>query len=106
MMEPWSPEGRGMRSQRSVETGQCWLKHLFAHISNEVQDTVVITYWDVQDHDSAYYLRFQIAGQEEETLRFTRGTLRTCGKSDNEAVRRRVEAAIRYRLTRSDASAG
>ena len=87
-----------MLSQRPVETGKCWLKYIFEHISHELKDTIVITHWDVQDNDPTYCLRFQIAGHDEESLSFTKGTLRTCGKSDNEAVRRRVEAAIRHRL--------
>ena len=85
-------------SQRSVETGKRWVKNVFEHISNELKDTVVIVHWDVQDNDPEYRLCFQIAGQEQETLSFTRGTLRTCGKADQETVRRRVEAAIRNRL--------
>jgi hypothetical protein len=60
---------------------------------------VALAQWDVQDNDSEYRLCFQIAGQDEEILSFTRGTLKTCGKSGNDAVRRRVEAAIRNRLT-------
>jgi hypothetical protein len=85
-------------SQTYVEAGKRWLKNIFEQISNELKDTVVLVHWDFQDNDPAYRLCFQIAGQEEETLSFTRGTLRSCGKSDEEAVRRRVEAAIRNRL--------
>ena len=85
-------------SQRYVETGKCWVKNVFEQISNELKDTVVIVHWDLQDNDPEYRLCFQIAGQEQEALSFTRGTLRTCGKADEEPVRRRVEAAIRKRL--------
>ena len=85
-------------SQRYVATGKQWMKNVFEQISNELKDTVVIVHWELQDNDPEYRLCFQIAGQEEETLCFTRGTLRTCGKADEEAVRRRVEAAIRNRL--------
>jgi len=87
-------------SQRSVETGKRWITNSFEHISTELKDTVVLVHWELQDNDPEYRLCFQIAGQEEETLSFTRGTLRTCGKADEEAVRQRVEAAIRSRLTR------
>jgi hypothetical protein len=87
-----------MLSQRLVETGKRWVKNVFEQISNELKDTVVIEHWDLQDNDPEYRLCFQIAEQDEETLSFTRGTLRTCGKGDHEAVRRRVEAAIRHRL--------
>jgi len=87
-------------SQRSVETGTRWVKHIFAHISHELKDTVMLVHWEWQDNEPEYRLCFQIAGQEEEALSFTRGTLRTCGKADQEAVRQRVEAAIRRRLTR------
>jgi hypothetical protein len=61
---------------------------------------VVIVHWEMQDTDTACRLCFHIAGQEEEALSFTRGTLKTCGKSGKNAVRQRVEAAIRSRLTR------
>jgi hypothetical protein len=89
--------GFGM-SQKLVETGKCWVQNAFEQISNELKNTVVIVHWDLRDNDPAYHLCFQIAGQEEETLSFTRGTLKTCGKSHHEAVRRRVEATIRNRL--------
>jgi hypothetical protein len=85
-------------SERYLENGKRWLKNAFEHISAELRDTVVIVHWDLQDHDPEYRLCFQIAGQEQETLSFTRGTLRTCGKADEEGVRRRVEVAIRNRL--------
>ena len=85
-------------SERYLENGKRWMKNVFEQISNELKDTVVIVHWDLQDHDPEYRLCFQIAGQNEEALFFTRGTLRTCGKADEEAVRRRVEAAIRNRL--------
>jgi hypothetical protein len=85
-------------SQRQVETGKRWLKNIFEQISTELKDSVVLVHWELQDNDPEYRLCFQIAGQDEETLFFTRGTLRTCGKADEEAVRRRVEAAIRNRL--------
>ena len=81
-----------------LDLGKRWVKEVFEHISNELKDTVVLVNWDVQDNDPEYRLCFQIAGQAEETLSFTRGTLRTCGRADQEAVRRRVEAAIRNRL--------
>jgi hypothetical protein len=85
-------------SERYLENGKRWMKNVFARISTEFKDTVVIVHWDLQDNDPEYRLCFQIAEQDEETLSFTRGTLRTCGKGDHEAVRRRVEAAIRHRL--------
>ena len=85
-------------SQKLVETGKRWVQNVFEQISNELKDTVVIVHWDLQDNDPEYHLCFQIVGQDEETLSFTRGILRTCGKSDHDAVRRRVEAAIRNRL--------
>jgi len=85
-------------SQRLVETGKRWVKNVFERISNELKDTVVIVHWDLQDNDPEYHLCFQIAGQDEEMLSFTRGTLRTCGKPDSDAVRQRVEATIRNRL--------
>ena len=78
--------------------GKRWVKEVFEHISNELKDTVVIVHWDLQDNDPEYRLYFRIAGQDDaETLSFTRGTLKTCGKS-HDAVRRRVEANIRNRL--------
>ena len=85
-------------SERQLEIGKRWVKNVFEHISTELKDIVVIVHWDLQDNDPEYRLCFQRAGQDEETLSFTRGTLRTCGKADQEAVRRRVEAAIRNRL--------
>ena len=83
-----------------VEIGKRWVHHAFERISAELKETVVLVHWEMQDHDPAYCLRFQIAGYDAETLSFTRGTLRTCGKSGKNAVRQRVEAAIRHRLTR------
>ena len=85
-------------SERQLEIGKRWVKNVFEHISTELKDIVVIVHWDLQDNDPEYRLCFQRAGQDEETLSFTRGTLRTCGKGGHEAVRRRVEAAIRHRL--------
>jgi hypothetical protein len=85
-------------SERQLETGKRWVKNIFEQISDELKDTVVLVHWDFQENDSEYHLCFQIAGQDEETLSFTRGTLRTCGKSDEETVRRRVETTIRNRL--------
>jgi len=73
---------------------------MFEHISTELRDSVVIVHWEMQDNDPEYYLCFQIAGHDEERLSFTRGTLHTCGKPNHGAVRQRVEAAIRHRLTR------
>ena len=86
------------RKPDQLEVGKRWVKEIFAQISTELKDTVVLVHWEMQHNDPDYRLSFQIAGQEEETLSFTRGTLRTCGKADEEAVRRRVEAAIRNRL--------
>ncbi len=74
------------------------MKDVFERLCHELKDTVVIEHWDLQEDDLAYHLCFQIAGQDKETLSFTRGTLRTCGKADQKAVRQRVEAAIRHRL--------
>ena len=88
------------RKLGQLETGKRWVANIFEHISTELKDTVVLVHWDIQDNDPEYCLRFQIAGQDEERLCFTRGTLRTCGKSGKNAVRQRVEAAIRHRLTR------
>ena len=64
-------------SERYVENGKRWVKNIFAEINTELKDTVVLVHWDLQDHDPEYRLCFQIAGQEQETLCFTRGTLRT-----------------------------
>ena len=86
------------RKLNKLEKGERWIKEVFEHISNELKDTVEIVHWELQDNDPEYHLCFLIAGQDEQTLSFTRGTLRTCGKSDEEAVRRRVEATIRNRL--------
>ena len=85
-------------SQKYIETGKCWVKNAFEHISTELTDTVVLVHWEFQDNDPEYRLCFQLAGQDAETLSFTRGTLKSCGKADQQAVRRRVEAAIRNRL--------
>ena len=74
-------------SQRLVETGKRWVQNVFEQISNELKDTVVIVHWDLQDNDPEYRLCFQLAGQDEETLSFTRGTLRTCGNPHHDAVR-------------------
>jgi hypothetical protein len=83
---------------RQVENGKRWMQNTFERLSHELKDTVVIEHWDLQEDDLAYRLCFQIAGQDEERLSFTRGTLRTCGKADEKAVRQRVETAIRHRL--------
>lgn len=95
-----------MISQEDVETGKSWLKNAFEQISAELGGVIVIAHWDVQEEEPAYLLRFQIAGQDEERLCFTRGTLRSCGRRDFRAVRQRVEAAIRLRLTRGATGAG
>src|SRR5262249_11356401 len=97
---------RMWQPQNHVDTGKHWVQNAFERISTELKDTVVRVRWEFQENAPEYRLYFQIAGQDEETLVYTRGTLRTCGKSDNEAVRRRVEAAIRSRLTRGATSAG
>ena len=87
------------RKPDQLEVGKLWVKEVFEHISTELKDIVVIVHWYLQDNDPEYRLCFRIAGQDDaETLSFTRGTLRTCGKSKKVAVRRRVEAAIRNRL--------
>jgi hypothetical protein len=88
------------RKPGQVETGKRWVEEVFEHISTERRDSVAIVRCTWQDNDPEYHLRFQIAGQDEETLSFTRGTLKTCGKSGHNAVRQRIEAAIRERLTR------
>ena len=69
-------------SERQLETDKRWVKNVFEHISTELKDIVVIVHWDLQDSDPEYRLCFQRAGQDEETLSFTRGTLRTCGKAE------------------------
>ena len=94
------------RKLGQLETGKRWVANIFEHISTELKDTVVIVHWEIQDNDPEYCLRFQIAGQDAERLSFTRGTLRTCGKSGKNAVRQRVEAVIRNRLARRSAVAG
>ena len=85
-------------SQRHVEIGKRWMKNLFEQISIELKDTVVLVHWEMQDNDPEYRLCFQLAGQDVETLSFTRGTLNTCGRLNHGAVRERVEATIRNRL--------
>ncbi len=94
-----------MISQWYVETGKSWLKNAFEHISAEVGSTIVIAHWDVQEEDPAYVLHFQVMGQDKETFPITKGTLKSCGRRDFQAVRQRVEAAIRLRLTRGTAGA-
>jgi hypothetical protein len=86
--------------QKQVDLGKRWVRHVFEHISTELKETVVVAHWDWQENDPAYCLRFQVAGHDEERLFFTRGTLSTCGRPNHGAVRQRVEAAIRHRLTR------
>jgi len=88
-----------------VETGKRWVQNAFEHIRTELKDPVVIVHCDWQDNDPEYRLCFQVAGQDKEILSFSRGTLLTCGRPNHGAVRQRIEAAIRHRLTRSDAGA-
>lgn len=87
------------RKRGQVETGKRWVAHIFEHISTELRDSVVLVHWEMQDNDPEYCLRFQLAGQAEQRLFFTRGTLSTCGRPNHGAVRQRVEATIRSRLT-------
>jgi len=87
------------RKRGQVETGKRWVADMFEHIRTELRESVVIVHWEMQDNDPEYSLRFQIAGQDEERLSFTRGTLSTCGRPNHGAVRQRVEATIRGRLT-------
>jgi hypothetical protein len=95
-----------MISQEYVENGKCWLINVFEQISAELGGVIVIAHWEAQEDDPAYLLRFQIAEQDEETFPITKGTLRSCARRDFHAVRQRVEAAIRLRLTRSATGAG
>jgi len=88
------------RKPEQVETGKRWVEEVFAHISTELRESVAIMRCTWQENDPEYRLCFQIAGQDEETLSFTRGTLSTCGRPNHGAVRQRVEATIRSRLTR------
>lgn len=91
-------------SERQLETGKRWVNSVFEHISTELKDTVAIVHYDWQDNDSEYRFCFQVAGQDKEVLSLSRGTLLTCARPNYGAVRQRIEAAIRHRLTRSDAA--
>ena len=89
-----------------VDTGKRWVEEVFAHISTELRESVAIVRCTWQENDPEYRLCFQLAGHEEEALSFTRGTLSTCGRPNHGAVRHRVEATIRSRLTRRPRGVG
>src|SRR5262249_55730547 len=89
-----------------AETGKRWVQNAFERISTELRDPVVIVYCGWQENDPEYRFCFQITGHDEEALSFTRGTLKSCGKGGHSAVRQKIEAAIRDRLTRMTTNAG